>query len=102
MNSSAVESNAALGVAVQLSDDELTVELADGRRITAPLAWYPRLAHGTAEERANWRWIGRGHGIHWPNLDEDVSVDNLLQGKPSCESQDSLNAWLRARDAAPS
>jgi hypothetical protein len=54
------------------------IDLADGRSISAPLAWYPRLDHGTAAERANWRLIGRGEGVHWPDLDEDISVDNLL------------------------
>ena len=65
-------------VGVRVTTDTLTVDLADGRSISAPLAWYPRLGHGTAAERANWRLIGRGEGVHWPDLDEDISVDNLL------------------------
>ncbi|HEX6751897.1 MAG TPA: DUF2442 domain-containing protein [Longimicrobium sp.] len=85
---------------VTVTDDALTVELADGRTISAPLAWYPRLAHGTPEERGNWRFIGGGEGIHWPDLDEDISVENLLAGKPSGESQRSLKRWLEMRRGA--
>ena len=73
------------------------MELADGRTIAAPLAWYPRLAHATAEERASWRLIGGGQGIHWPSLDEDISVANLLAGQPSAESQSSFKKWLASR-----
>jgi hypothetical protein len=65
---------------VQVTDDRLSVELNDGRVITAPLAWFPRLMHGSSAERANWRLIGRGQGIHWPDLDEDISVEGLLAG----------------------
>ena len=97
MSSSSVETQVPLAVNVQLSDDSLSVELADGRIIAAPLAWYPRLSHGTLEERGNWRMIGAGSGIHWPALDEDVSVENLLAGKPSGESQASLKKWLDDR-----
>jgi Protein of unknown function (DUF2442) len=82
---------------VLVSDDTLTVELTDGRTISAPLAWFPRLAHGTMAERNNWKLIGKGHGIHWPDLDEDISVENLLAGKPSGESQSSLKRWLESR-----
>jgi hypothetical protein len=82
---------------VDVSDDTLSVELADGRTIAAPVAWYPRLAHGTAEERGTWRLIGGGVGIHWPALDEDVSVANLLAGEPSAESQASFKKWLAGR-----
>jgi hypothetical protein len=88
-------STAALGVTV--TDETLTVELSDGRTISAPLAWYPRLLNGTAEERGRWKLIGQGHGLHWPDLDEDISVDNLLEGKPSGESQRSLETWLDLR-----
>ena len=80
-----------------VTDDALSVELADGRTVSAPLAWYPRLAHATPEERSHWRFIGRGEGIHWPDLDEDISVENLLAGKPSGESQRSLKRWLESR-----
>lgn len=71
---------------VRVNDLELAVDLADGRTITVPVAWFPRLAHGSPAERANWRLIGRGHGIHWPDLDEDVSVGSLLTGRRSKES----------------
>ncbi len=79
---------------VTVTDEALTVELSDGRSMFVPLAWYPRLMHGTPEERSNWRLIGQGVGIHWPALDEDVSVDNLLAGRASGESQRSLKHWL--------
>jgi len=85
----------ALGVAA--SDEALTVDLADGRTITVPLAWFPRLAHGTPTERANWRFIGAGVGIHWPDLDEDIGVESLLAGRRSGETQTSLRRWLQAR-----
>lgn len=82
---------------VSVSDDALTVDLDDGRTITVPLAWYPRLLYSTPGERVNWRLIGKGQGIHWPDLDEDISVENLLVGRPSNESQSSLQRWLDAR-----
>jgi hypothetical protein len=85
---------------VTVSDDTLTVDLADGRTVSVPLAWYPRLAHGSAAERSNWRLIGRGEGIHWPDLDEDISVGSLLAGRSSGESQSSLEKWLRSRKQA--
>jgi hypothetical protein len=75
----------------------LTVDLIDGRTISVPLAWYPRLLHGTPEERNNWRFIGDKEGIHWSDLDEDISVENLLFGKPSGESQHSFKRWLDQR-----
>src|SRR5207245_7859819 len=82
---------------VRVTDEQLTVELADGRTVSAPLAWYPRLAHGTAEERNHWRLGGAGEGIHWPDLDEDISVEGLLAGRPSGESQRSFQRWLESR-----
>lgn len=83
-----------------VTEDSLIVGLSDGRSITEPLAWYPRLAHGTPEERNNWRWIGDREGIHWPDLDEDISVENLLLGKASRESQDSFRRWLEKKAAS--
>jgi hypothetical protein len=97
MKSSAVESREALATGVLVSEDTLSVELADGRTIAAPLAWYPRLVHGTAEERGSWRLLGGGRGIHWPALDEDIRVANLLAGQPSAESQSSFKQWLAGR-----
>lgn len=80
-----------------ITDDALTVDLSDGRTLSVPLAWYPRLWHGTEAERNNWRLIGKGVGIHWPDLDEDISVEGLILGKPSNESQKSLQQWLAQR-----
>lgn len=82
---------------VTVNDEALTVDLVDGRIISVPLAWYPRLVHATPEERANWRLIGAGEGIHWPELDEDVSAENIIFGKSSGESQGSLKRWLESR-----
>jgi|SRR5882724_6125144 len=82
---------------VAVTEDTLTVDLVDGRTISVPLGWYPRLLYGTPEERQNWRLIGGGEGIHWPDLDEDISVENLLAGKPSGESQRSLQRWVEER-----
>ena len=100
-----ISTDEALGeaVEVQVTEQELTVELADGRTISAPIAWYPRLAHGTPKERRRWELIGDGEGIHWPELDEDISVAGLLLGKPSGESQKSLQRWLyeRAKSRKP-
>lgn len=86
---------------VTVSDDTLRVELSDGRTISAPLAWFPRLAHATAKGRKNWRLIGKGSGIHWNDIDEDVNVENLLRGRPSGESQSSFQKWLSSRRPLP-
>jgi hypothetical protein len=82
---------------VIVTGDALIVDLADGRTISVPLAWYPRLYHGTPAERANWRFIGDGIVIHWPDLDEDISIENLITGHSSDESQASLARWLDDR-----
>ena len=97
MSSSVVESRMALATHVEVSEDTLTVELSDGRTISAPVAWYPRLDHATPEERKSWKLGGGGRGIHWPLVDEDISVANLLNGQPSLESQTSLKKWLASR-----
>jgi hypothetical protein len=96
MSSSANELNAQ-AVRVAVNHAELSVDLTDGRTIIVPLGWYPRLQHGSLKERKKWRLIGRGEGIHWPELDEDISVQNLLAGKPSGESQKSFQRWLDRR-----
>lgn len=75
----------------------LTVHLTDGRSATVPLEWYPRLLYATLAERSNWRLTGDGEGIYWSELDEDVSVENLVRGKPSSESFTSLKRWLANR-----
>lgn len=95
MNTLTIENAVAESVAV--STEELTVRLSDGRSVSAPLVWYPRLLNGTPAERKKWRLIGDGEGIHWPALDEDISVENILAGKPSGESQKSFKRWLAER-----
>ncbi len=97
MSSSVVEARISMAQQVVVTADALVVDLADGRTISVPVAWYPRLAHGTNTERANWRLIGRGVGIHWPDLDEDISVAGLLLGSPSNESLPSLRKWMKSR-----
>ena len=87
---------------LSVTDDALIVDLTDGRTITVPLIWFPRLSHGTPDERANWRLIGNGAGIHWPDLDEDISVESLLAGRRSSETQESLRRWLNTRASRPS
>jgi hypothetical protein len=84
---------------VQVTGDTLTVDLSDGRSISTPVAWYPRLLHSTAKERSHWRFIGKGHGIHWEDIDEDISVENILTGKSSGESQSSFRKWLETRSS---
>ena len=82
---------------VASTEDVLTAEIADGRTISVPLLWYPRLVHATQAERDHWQLIGDGEGIHWPDLDEDISVQDLLGGWPSGESQRSFQRWLDAK-----
>jgi hypothetical protein len=95
--SSFTDTSVATALTVIVSDELLTAQLSDGRTISAPLVWFPRLVHGTAAERNDWRLIGNGSGIHWSQLDEDISVEGLLAGKPSAESQTSLKKWLSQR-----
>ena len=97
MNTLAIELEVPDAVDVEVSEDTLSVELSDGRTISVPVDWYPRLTHATVEERANWRIIGKGHGIHWGDIDEDISVECLLAGRPSGESQTSFRKWLENR-----
>jgi hypothetical protein len=82
---------------IVITDDTLSVDLEDGRTIAIPIGWYPRLAYGTPEERANYQISGAGRGIHWPDLDEDIGVEGLLWGKRSAESHASLERWLSQR-----
>jgi hypothetical protein len=98
--SSTVEVEVPNAEAVEVTGDELRVALSDGRFISVPLVWYPRLMHGTLAERGNVRMIGRGQGIHWEDLDEDISVEDLLAGRPSAESQTLLKSWLAGRSDA--
>jgi hypothetical protein len=71
---------------VQVTDDELIVVLEDGRKVSVPLAWFPRLLGATGEQRRKWELLGGGQGIHWPEIDEDLSVDGLLRGTPALRS----------------
>ena len=97
MSSLAVENQATIATHVKVTRETLSVEIADGRTISAPVAWYPRLSHATADERNSWRLIGGGRGIHWPAIDEDISLANLLAGQPSADSQASFKKWLAGR-----
>jgi len=96
VNTSSVEIAVPVAETVTVTEDTLTVDFSDGRSLSVPLAWFPRLVHATPAERKSWRLIGRGHGIHWSQLDEDISVEGLLAGKPSGESRASFKKWLSA------
>jgi len=82
---------------VSVSETTIDIKLSDGRSLSVPISWYPRLEHGTEAERNNWTLIGSGLGIHWPDLDEDISVEAVVAGNPSNESQASLAKWLESR-----
>lgn len=97
MSTLVAEPRAVIGEDVRVTNDTFCVDLSDGRTLTAPLAWFPRLMHGMPAERSHWRFIGPGEGIHWPDLNEDVSVEGLVLGKPSGESQASFKRWLEQR-----
>jgi hypothetical protein len=100
MCSSKVQVKGASALAVKITVHMLSVDLKGGRSISVPLSWYSRLLHGTPPERENWRILGQGEGIHWPDLDEDISVSGLLEGMSFQESPESLQAWLRRRKVA--
>ena len=97
MNFSETELRALTATSVSVTEDSLTVDLSDGRTIVVPLPWFPRLLHGTAAERTNFRLVANGSGIHWPDLDEDISIEGLLAGRRSGETQPSLRRWLASR-----
>jgi hypothetical protein len=99
MRISANELNVPPAEKVKITRDTLQVDLCDGRTISVPLAWFPRLQKATAEERNKWRLIGKGQGIHWSDIDEDISIEGLLAGRPSGESQTSFKKWLEGRSA---
>jgi len=82
MSSSVIEANPR-AQEVEVTEDELRVSLADGRRVSVPLAWFPRLLHASAAQRAKWELLGDGEGIHWPDVDEDLSVAGILRGAPA-------------------
>lgn len=85
---------------VIVTDDTLSVTLEDGRTVSMPVGWYPRLAYSTPDERVNFQISGAGYGIHWPDLDEDIGVEGFLLGKRSQESRASLEKWLGRRKQA--
>ena len=87
----------AFAESVQFAEDSMTVHLDDGRSLSAPLTWYPRLLHGTKKERENFQLIGDGEGLHWPDLDEDISVEGFLAGRRSAETDASLARWIERR-----
>ena len=99
MNISVVEIEFPRAEKVKVTENTLSVDLSDGRTISVPMEWFPRLLHATPSERNNWRLIGRCHGIHWNDLDEDISVEGLLAGKSSGESQASFKKWLNKRQS---
>lgn len=84
-------------VNISVTEDTLSVDLEDGRTIAVPITWYPRLAYGTPQERANFQISSAGYGVHWPDLDEDIGVEGLLRGKKSTESPASFERWLQRR-----
>ncbi len=97
MRSSRTDLELPYAVEVKVTEDTLTVEFDDARTISVPLSWYPRLTYASPAERENWRLIGNGEGIHWEDLDEDISVENLIAGDRSGEIQASFRRWLDAR-----
>ncbi len=101
MHTSTIEIEVPAAENVMVTEDTLGVDLSDGRTISVPLAWYPRLTYASQAEKNNWRLIGKGYGIHWEDLDEDISVEGLLAGKPSGESQTSFKKWLASRTSQP-
>ncbi len=102
MGTLAIEMRMPTVLDVAVSDDKLSVTLSDGRALSVPSSWYPRLAHATAAERASWTIIDSGAGVYWQDLDEDLSLAGLLAGTPSQESQESLTRWLARRSDARS
>jgi hypothetical protein len=101
MSNLVIDGAASRATNVRLTSDALVVDLADGRTVSVPLAWYPRLLHGSPHERAHHRLIGDGEGIHWPDLDEDISVENILAGRTTGEGAKSFQRWLEARSILP-
>ena len=97
MSSLGVDIQEARAQSVTVSDEALSVDLVDGRTVIVPLVWFPRLWHGSKEERANLEIFADGAYIHWPDVDEDLTVAGLLQGKRSEESPTSLKKWLASR-----
>ena len=98
MITSTIEARIPEAEQVSVTDAALQVRFSDGRTISVPLDWYRRLVHATRKEKDNWELIGEGAGIRWPDLDEDLSVEGLIAGRPSGESERSFNLWLEGRE----
>ncbi|MFA5903859.1 MAG: DUF2442 domain-containing protein [Desulfobacula sp.] len=99
MNILAVKIEIPLVEDIKITKDTLSADLSDGRTISVPLEWFPRLLYATLKERKNWRLIGKGQGIHWEDIDEDISIEGLISGRPSGESQLSFKKWLQQRQS---
>lgn len=102
MTDSAVDAAVARATAVSFVEGQLTLKLFDGRTLSVPIDWSPRLAHATPDEKNHWRLIADGEGINWPDLDEDISVRHLMEGRRSTENEKSLKRWLDSRKASRS
>lgn len=85
--------NSPVVVHLEVTGEALNVSLSDGRFVSVPISWYPRLSHALPKHREVWELVGGGHGIHWPELDEDISVENILFGQPSGEGAQSFARW---------
>jgi hypothetical protein len=88
-------------VDVAIREEKLIVTLDDGRSISVPLEWYPRLLHASPKERKNWHLLGDGYAIEWPDLDEHIGIEGLLAGRRSGESRKSFARWLAALQRSP-
>jgi hypothetical protein len=97
MSISGIEINIPAAMRVAVTDDALTADLSDGRSISVPIVWFPRLLHATPEERSHWTLVGDGVGVHWPDIDEDISVESLIAGRMSGERPESLERWKKSR-----
>jgi len=102
VNASTIDVPVPKAETIEVTENTLTAELSDGRTLSVPLAWYPRLVHASQEERENWRLLGVGEGVHWPDLDEDISIEGLLAGRKSEEGQKSFQRWRDAKKAGRS
>ena len=90
-----------LAISVVITNEKLRVDLSDGRSLVVPLEWYPRLANASPKERKNWRLLGDGYALEWPDLDEHIGIEGLLAGRRSGESQPSFERWLASRKRTP-
>lgn len=95
MNTLTTITNVPTALRLEITEDQLCVYLSDGRTVSVPISWYPRLSHASSKHLSNWKFIAGGSGIHWPELDEDISVQNLLFGQPSGENAQSFRNWKK-------